>query len=740
MPSLEVGNEMADNKIKGITIEFDGDTSKLGKALKDIRKEANAVDKELKDVDKLLKFNPKNTELLAQKQTLLKQKVKDTEQSLTNLKNVQKQMDAKNVDKNSEAYRRVRREIIEANSKLKHYKSELLKLGNVKLTALGKQFEDVGKKMKGTGDAMSKYITGPIAALTGAGAAGWSGMQGSLNIITKLTGATGDALTDMQAIMESMAKTVPADMDTIANSIGEVNTRFGITGDELEKVSSLFVKFASVNGTDVIQSIDGIQKAMSAFGVSVEDTDKVLDLLTKVSQDTGVSVDKLYQGLVSNSTAFQEMGLSINDAAYLMGQLEKSGVNSETVLNGMRKALKAAAKDGVPLEEELAKVQDEILNSTDSAKGLQAAYEVFGKSGDQMYGAIKSGAINFHDLAKASSDASGSLEKTFDATITPAEQFKTILNELKILGYNIGNTVLPYVNKAISKIIKGIEKLTAWWNKLGPGMQKTLLVLVGILASIGPVLSIAGRALQLFGNILQNVSKAVGLLSKAFAFLASNPIVAVIAVIGLLVARFIYLWKTSEQFRQYWINLWTNFKNMVSESVGRVVQEFKGMWTKIKNVFAGWNAFWNGLWAGVRAKLGSIGTSIGQAVSGAIKGGVNGVITRVENIINTAIALINGAITLANKLPGVNVGKVKSLHLPRLAKGGILTGAQTVIAGEAGPEAIIPLDELWRHIDAINGGTVINVYGAEGQSVNELAAAVERRLIAAQKRRSMAWA
>ena len=95
---------MAD-RVKGITVEFDGDTSKLNKALKDIRKEAGAVDKELKDVNKLLKFNPKNAELLAQKQTLLKNKIADTEQSLKNLKAVQDRMDADGVDKNSEAYR-----------------------------------------------------------------------------------------------------------------------------------------------------------------------------------------------------------------------------------------------------------------------------------------------------------------------------------------------------------------------------------------------------------------------------------------------------------------------------------------------------------------------------------------------------------------------------------------------------------------------------------------------------------
>ena len=102
---------MAGGRIKGITIEIDGNTTQLQKSLADVDKSLEATQKELKDVNKLLKFDPKNTDLLKQKQDLLGQAVKDTTKKLDQLKEAQRQMEAAGVDKNSAQYRALTREI-----------------------------------------------------------------------------------------------------------------------------------------------------------------------------------------------------------------------------------------------------------------------------------------------------------------------------------------------------------------------------------------------------------------------------------------------------------------------------------------------------------------------------------------------------------------------------------------------------------------------------------------------------
>ena len=126
--------------VKGIYIEFRGDTTKLDKALRDVRNSTKDVDSELKKVNSALKFNPTSVELWKQKQELLRQKIKQTEDNLKRLKEAQAQLDAKGVDKNSQEYRELQREIVTTESKLKTFKKLMNEIGNAKLNDLSEQF------------------------------------------------------------------------------------------------------------------------------------------------------------------------------------------------------------------------------------------------------------------------------------------------------------------------------------------------------------------------------------------------------------------------------------------------------------------------------------------------------------------------------------------------------------------------------------------------------------------------
>ena len=753
-------------QVKGITINFRGDTTSLDKALRKVKTDSKDIDSQLKKVNNALKFNPKNVELLTQKQGLLREKVTQTQKSLEDLRKIQSQMDASGVSKQSAEYQQVRREIIETESKLKHFQAEAQKLANVKLTAFKAQLDEMSNKFKTAGDALTKYVTLPLAALGSASAVAFNGVQDSLNIVTKLTGASGKDLEDMQNIVKDMATRVPADFDTIATAVGEVNTRFGLTGDQLDKVSEQFVKFAQLNGVDITQAIDTTQKAMAAFGLSAEDTGYVLDVLTKVGQNTGVSMDRLTQGLVTNSLAFQQMGLDINQSATLMGMLEKSGANMETVTNGLRKALKNASADGKDVNTALIELQDALSGGVSETEALNMAYELFGRNGDQVYQAVKSGAIDFSALADATTDATGALENTFDATVTPAMQFQTILNQLKLLGYEIANSVLPVIEPFIQKIASGIGAIADRWNALPQDTQQRIVAVGVALAAIGPALLLISKVLALVSAAITVATTVVGGLSTALSFLAANPVVLIIAGITALVAAIVILWNKSEAFRNFILGVWTNIQNVFGALVawfGQKKQEllnfFAGIpawfgsifgqaWQAIKNKFAGWASFWGGLWTTIRNKFTAIGTSIASAISGAVRSGINGVISRIESVINGAIGIINGAINLINKIPAVHVGKVGRVSFPRLAKGGIVDSTTIAMIGEGqSPEAVIPLDTLWKKLDAMTdslsgqggGGITVNVYGAEGQSVRSLAEEVRRVLIEEEKRRRLAW-
>ena len=161
---------MASDKIRGIAIEISGDTSKLVKSLKDVDSSVKSTQKQLKDVDRLLKLDPKNTELLAQKQKLLAQSVEQTNKKLEQLKKIQAEMDAQGIDKNSAQYQALQRDIISTEQEIKNLETATKQFGSVgaqHIAGVGKELQNLGGKVEAAGQKL-KGISTAAAGLEGA--------------------------------------------------------------------------------------------------------------------------------------------------------------------------------------------------------------------------------------------------------------------------------------------------------------------------------------------------------------------------------------------------------------------------------------------------------------------------------------------------------------------------------------------------------------------------------------------
>ena len=168
------------------------------------------------------------------------------------------------------------------------------------------------------------------------------------------------------------------------------------------------------------------------------------------------------------------------------------------------------------------------------------------------------------------------------------------------------------------------------------------------------------------------------------------------------------IWEASKKF---FVETWTGIKNVFASVKSWFSGVFSGAWTAIKNCFSGVGSFFSGIWNTIKSKFTTIGSSIGDAIGGAFKKVVNSIIKFAENTINGFIKAINAAISLINNIPGVNIKKLTLLSIPKLAKGGIVNNpgrGVPVIAGEAGAEAVLPLENNtgWMDIlaEKINGG------------------------------------
>lgn len=532
------------------------------------------------------------------------------------------------------------------------------------LENLGKEVEDTDKKVDGSSEGFTvfkgvladlastaiKAVVDGLEDLAEAAVDAYVAFDEGADNIIKRTGATGDTAEELMDSYKAVASSVVGDLGDIGDAVGEVNTRFGLTGDALDDVSIKFLKFAELNGTDVAGSIDKVQSFMRAFNIEAEDTGEVLDILNKAAQDTDVPMDQLMSSLQGNATALQEMGFDINSATGFLANLEKNGVNSSEVLTGMKKALQNATKEGKPLNEALAELQEKMAGAESDTEAAQYAMELFGnKTGPALAKALQEGRLSFDELSNSVDGFEGSIDGTYDAVMGAEDAFTLLGQTLKV---SIGETIAQFLEQ------NGPE-IEAFMN----AMAKVIIpAIVGALRTL----------LLIVTFIIQTFAGAIDLIKAA--------------------------WEGAPGFFQ---GLWEGIKAVFEGAPAWLSETFGRAWNAIKQKFSGWASFWSGLWTQVKNKFTGLGTALGNAISSAVKSGINKVISGAENAINSGIGLVNNAIDLINALPGVSVGHVKTVSFPRLARGGVLKRGQVGILEGSGAEAVVPLEKNKQWIAAV---------------------------------------
>lgn len=299
------------------------------------------------------------------------------------------------------------------------------------------------------GTALGVGIAGAGAGLFALGAT----FDDAFDAIRVQTGATGDALGGLTDSFKTVFSDVPASSGDAALAIGTLNQKLGLTGAPLEALSEQMLNLSRVTGTDLATNLASAVDVFNSFGISAADQPAKLDELFRASQATGVGVDSLAATMANAGPNLQQLGLSFEQSAGLVGIFGKAGVDVGAVLPALSKSIVAAAKDGKNAGDVFRGTFDAIKNAPDDTAAAGAAIDVFGaKAGPKLAGLIRQGKLGFDELATSISSGGDTINGAADDTADLAEKFGTFKNKV-LVGLE------PIASGVFSALGDGFERL-----------------------------------------------------------------------------------------------------------------------------------------------------------------------------------------------------------------------------------------------------------------------------------------
>ena len=460
-------------------------------------------------------------------------------------------------------------------------------------------------------------------------------------IITKTGATTDEALEGFKKIYDQLAVDLPVDsFEKVGSAIGEVNTQFGLTDDALQEASRSIIQFAEINDSDITASTINAKKTIEAYGLSASDLSSTLDTVTYVAQGTGVSVDELFSKMVSGAPQIKELGLSFDEAATLIGSLEKAGVDSGAALSSMSKAAVAYAKDGKTLSQGLQETIDKIKNASSSTQALTEAANVFGTKGaTRMVDAIKRGAFSLKNLAGTAEDAGGTVAQTFEATLDPIDKQQQKFNAVQLALAEIGASIAEAIAPIMDVAIPAVKQLADWFKSLPDPIKQFIVVLGGILAVVAilsPVIVALGIAITTLGASMLPIVAIIGAVAGGIAI-----VTAIVTNFGSIVE---WLEEMFPGLGSTVDSVWNGIQNIIQTVISSVS-------TFIQNIFGSLVAWWEEnqqriqqvvetVWNGISTIIQTVLTFLAPFIQGVFEA----ILTYIQTVWTVITTVIQGAL------------------------------------------------------------------------------------------------
>lgn len=699
-------------QIKGITIEIDGKTTGLTKALKAANSEIKTTKSQLNSVEKALKLDPKNVDLLKAKQNALNGVIKETKEKLDMEKqaaeSAKKELELGNITQGE--YDALQAEIVTTTNELSNLEKQARQASSVlgsqmqaagahikevgnNISGLGEKVTGVGDKVSALGGKMTATITMPVVAGGTAAVKEATDYSSALAKLSTIADTTQTPIDDLDSSIMALSDSTGMGAAEIAEASYQAISAGQSTKDAVGFVEQANV-LARAGFTSMSTATDTLTTALNAYGLSADQVSSVSDKLITTQNLGKTTVDELgaSMGKVIPTAAMYGVNLDQLSAAYIT--TTKNGIGtaeSTTYINGMLNELgKSGSTTSDILKEKTGKSFSELMNSgynlSDVLQIVQDEADSSGKSLADMFGsqeAAKAAATiiqhtnDFTGAIKELESSTGTAQKAFDTleASDPSIQFEKTKTAIQNCAISIGQILMPIVQQIAGKIQELVQK----FRDLDPETQQQIVMIAAIAAAIGPLIVIIGTLISSVGKIITFGGQIVSLVGSittwmgtASTFITGTMIPAITgvvtaigpflliaaAVIAVITAIIVVIknWDAIVEVAQF---VWESF----CEKVSQLVTAFKEFFT---SAFQAIGSFFTGIWTGIVSvatnawsSIRNVFSTVGSFFTGIFQQAWNG-ITSIFNRLGSFFSGVWNSVTGIFKSAGMAIGNAIS--------------------------------------------------------------------------------
>lgn len=699
-------------QIKGITIEIDGKTTGLTKALKAANSEIKTTKSQLNSVEKALKLDPKNVDLLKAKQNALNGVIKETKEKLDMEKqaaeSAKKELELGNITQGE--YDALQAEIVTTTNELSNLEKQARQASSVlgsqmqaagahikevgnNISGLGEKVTGVGDKVSALGGKMTATITMPVVAGGTAAVKQATDYSSALAKLSTIADTTQTPLDDLDASIMALSDSTGMGAAEIAEASYQAISAGQSTKDAVGFVEQANV-LARAGFTSMTTATDTLTTALNAYGLSADQVSSVSDKLITTQNLGKTTVDELgaSMGKVIPTAAMYGVNLDQLSAAYVT--TTKNGIGTAeatTYINGMLNELgKSGSTTSNILKEQTGKSFSELMNEgynlSDVLQIIQNEADSSGMSLADMFGsqeAAKAAATitqhttDFTSAVKELGNSAGTAQQAFDTleASDPSIQFEKTKTAIQNCAISIGQILMPIVQQIAGKIQELVQK----FRELDPETQEQIVKFAAIAAAIGPLIAIIGTLISSVGKIITFGGQIVSLVGSittwmgtASTFITGTMIPAITgvvtaigpflliaaAVIAVITAIIVVIknWDAIVEVAQF---VWESFCEKVSQLVTAFKEFFTSAFQAIGSFFTG---IWNGIvsvatnaWSSIR----NVFSTVGSFFTGIFQQAWNG-ITSIFNRLGGFFSGVWNSVTGIFKSAGMAIGNAIS--------------------------------------------------------------------------------